>query len=148
MGGRIFLGFLIIITVSILFMIPVSEAVYDYRTDLRTDAFTVVTAPAATTGNVTLIKPVYDDDTSTISFSSNDTNDSPLYSNYDTATRELEVSGLEADTTRLLSLEYDVDALNGSDAINTLMDYISWIWFILLVGFPAAALAAIFMGRS
>lgn len=148
MGGRIFLGFLIIVTVSILFMIPVTQGVYDYRTDVREDSFTVATAPDVHTGNVTLIKPIYDNDTATTAYSSNDTNDSPLYSTYNTATRELEVSGLAADTTRLLTVSYDIDALSASAAISTLMDYVSWIWFVLLVGFPAAALAAIFFGRS
>ena len=148
MGGRIFLGFLIIVTVAILFMIPVTEAIYDYRTDVREDPFTVVTAPAVTTGNMTLIKPIYDNDTATTAFSSNNTNDSPLYAAYDTATRELQVSGLAANSTRLLTVSYDVDALSASAAVSTLMDYLSWIWFILLAGFPAAAIAAIFMGRA
>ena len=148
MGGRIFLGFLILVTVAILFMIPVPQAVYDYRTDVREDPFTVVTAPAVVTGNVTLIKPIYDNDTTTTFFSSNNTNDLPLYAAYNTVTRELQVSGLEADATRLLAVSYDVDAMSSSAAISTLMDYLSWIWFILLVGFPAAAIAAIFMGKE
>jgi predicted transcriptional regulator len=121
--------------------------VYDYRTDVREDEFAVSTGGAETTGNVTLIKAVYDDDTQTIAITSDDADDTPAYSDYDTTTRELEVSGLAVSTNRTLTVAYDIDALSASAAISTLMDYLSWIWFILLAGFPAAAIAAVFMGR-
>ena len=122
MGGRIFLGFLIIVTVSILFMIPVTEAIYDYRTDVRDDPFTLPTGVAETGANMTLIKPIYDNDTATLGFLSDNVSDSPIYTAYDTATRELEVSGLAANTTRLLTVSYDVDAMSASAAVSTLMD--------------------------
>ena len=120
MGGRIFLGFLIIVTVSILFMIPVTQAVYDYRTDVREDSFNIFTFAANTTGNMTLLKAIYDNDTSTLGFISNNTSDLPLYFAYNTTTRELEVSGLAANQSRLLDVSYDVDALGDAVAVSTL----------------------------
>lgn len=144
---RIFYAFLVIVTTVILFLLPISEGVYDFQTDLREDDFTVNTAVGATTANVTLLKPIYDNDTSTIGIISDTSDDVPLYSSYNTTTRLLAMSGLSGNTTRTITVSYDIDALEGSDAINAFIGYIEWIWILILVAFPAAALVAIFIRR-
>lgn len=144
---RVFSAFLVIMTTCILLMLPVTEAIYDFRTDVREDSFSVTTG-AVTSANVTLVKEVYDDDTSTIELTSDNTSDSPTFSSYDTATRGLTVSGLSADTTRDLTVAYDVYALTGWDAIDTLLSRFDLIWLICIFSFGPAALAAIFLGRA
>src|SRR3989304_3946657 len=104
---RVFYGFLVVLTVAILFMLPITEGVYDFRTDLKTDTFRRVTGVGETTSNMTLLKPIYDNDPATISLLSDIADDAPVFSAYDTATRELEVAGLAASGNRVLSVSYD-----------------------------------------
>jgi len=145
---RIVYAFLVVVVSVILFMLPVSEAVYDFRTDLREDEFSSTTAVGQTTENVTLLREVYDDDTETISILSDDSDDSPAYSSYNTTSRQLGISGLADNLTRTLTVSYDVDALAGSAALNTFVGYIPWIWLLIIIVFPIAGLAAVFLGRA
>ena len=136
---RIFYAFLIVVVAAILFMLPMTEAAYDFRTDLREDTFSSDTGVGVTTANVTLHKPVYDDDTDTIDIASDLGTDTPVYSSYNSTTRQLGVSGLTTNTSRTLTVSYDIDALNGSSAINSLVDRIPWIWMIVTIAFAPAA---------
>jgi len=144
---RIFYAFLIVVVSAILFMLPVTEAIYDYRTDLRTDTFSTTTAAAVTSANVTLLTGLYDSDISTIDIDSDDSTDDPLANTYNATSRVLNVTGLTAATTRTLDITYDIDALEGSDAIGKIADIVPFVWMILIIAFPPAALFAIFTGR-
>lgn len=128
-------------------MLPITSAVYAFRTDDRIDTFTVITAAGVANATVQLTRPIYDDDTSTIEFSSNDIDDAPIYSSYNATTRALIFGGLAANTTRSVDITYDVDALSSSNAISNLLDHVSWMWIVIWVIFPAAGLAAIWTGR-
>jgi hypothetical protein len=108
----------------------------------------VETLAAVTTGNVTLFRAVYDDYVSTIDITSSDSDDEPLYSSYNSTTRLLVFSGLAASTNRTISVNYDIDAIPESTAINTLLDYAVWIYWILVIGLIAAAIAAIWVMRG
>lgn len=129
-------------------MLPVSRAVYDFRTDLREEDFSVATAVGVTTDNSTLGQPLYDDDIGTVDFLSDETTDVPIATSYNTTSRQLLVSGLSANSTRTLTIFYDVDALAGGDALNTFVGYVPWVWMLIIIVFPVAALAAIFTGRA
>jgi len=148
MSGRIFWGFLIIFASVFLWLLPVSSATYDFRTDLKEDRFTVQTSAGVTTGNATLFKGVYDNDTSTVDISSSDSDDSPLLSSYNSTTRLLSFSGLAASTNRTITVNYDTSALPGAGAINTVLDYTPWFYYLLCVAFPITGLAAVFTGRA
>jgi len=145
---RIFSAFLVIVTAAILFMLPLTSGVYDFRTDLNEDTFNYETGGAETTANVTLDKAVYDDDTDTITILSDLSTDSPLFSTYNTSTRLLDITGLTVSENRTLTVAYDVDALEGSDAINTIVGRLPWIWLLVIIAFSPAALVAIFTGRA
>lgn len=134
--------------VSILFMLPVTAGVYDFRTDVKTDTSYQSTGVGVTTANVTLVKAVYDDDQSTISIISNDASDTPTVVDYHSTTRLLDIGGLAASSDRTLSISYDIDALTASDAIGTFLDNIGWIWLVCIIGFAPAALAAMFVGKA
>ena len=129
-------------------MLPVSRAVYDFRTDLRTDEFFSTTAVSQTSENVTLGKPVYDDDTGTIDILSDLSTDNATYNSYNTTTRVLNIINLTDNTTRILSVSYDIDALEGSDALNTFVGYVPWIWMLIIIVFPMVGIAAIWTGRA
>ena len=143
---RIFIGFLIMFGSVLLWLLPSTDAAYDFRTDLREDTFTVETLTAVTTGNVTLVKDIYDDDVTTIEITSSDSDDAPLYSSYNGTSRLLAFSGLASSSNRTITITYDVDALVGNDAIDTLVTQLPWIYLFCVICFPAAGLALIIMG--
>lgn len=148
MQGRIVAVFMVIVAAVILFMLPLTEMIYDFRTDQRADDFTVTTAAGVTTANVTLGKPVFDDDTQTISFSSNTTTDIPVVSSYNVTSRQLLIAGLTASTTRAVEVTYDIDALTGEgSAISSLMDRVPAVYLLIVIAFPIAATVAVLIGR-
>lgn len=145
---RIFQAFLIIVTAAILFMLPISEAIYDFRTDLREDTFGVTTGVGETSANVVLVKQIYDDDVITLSLSSNLTTDNPAYSSYDNGTRALAISGFTSNATRSLIVGYDVAAFTSTSAIDAFLGRLPYIWMVCVICLAPAALIAIFTGRG
>jgi len=145
---KIFYAFIIMVTAAILFMLPVTEGIYDFITDVREDTFTVTTGVGSTNATVQLFKAIYDDDTNTIELSSNDADDIPLYSSYNATNRNLVVTGLSENITRTLTVNYDIDALSNSAAVATLVSKFDLIWLLVVIAFPAAAIAAIVIGRA
>ncbi len=127
-----------------------AETVYDFKTMLRTEEVTSPTAAGVTTANVTLGKPIFDDDTSTLDILSDLATDTPAYSasSYNSTTRQLLTSGLTANTTRVLTVSYDVNALEGFDAIVLIVDRWPFIWLLLVIIFPLVGIGAIFIGRG
>lgn len=128
-------------------MLPLTEGIYDFRTDPRTDTFTTITAAGVTTGNATLGADPYDCDTTNLDINSDLGTDTPIPTSINCTTRFLDISGLTANTTRTLTITYDFDALQGSSAINNLVDRVPWIWLIVIIAFAPAAIFAIFTGR-
>jgi len=134
---------------TILFLLPVSTGIYDFRTDQRNDIFTVTTPVATTNATVQLAKPIYDNDTSTLVLTSGSSIlDVPLYSSYNTTTRALLVIGLSDNLTRSLTVAYDVSADGLTGAMGTLLDFIPFIWMLMVIAFPVSALVAIWTGRA
>jgi len=129
-------------------MLPMTEAVYDFVTELRTDTFSVATSPAGTTANVTLWGDLYDCDKGSIDIDSDEAEDTPVASSVNCTSRVLLVGGLSANTTRTLEISYDVDALEGFGAIKILLDVWPFIWIIIIILFGPAALFCIFTGRN
>lgn len=145
---KIFSAFLIIVVAAILFMLPLTSLIYDFRTDLRTDEFVYATGGAETTANVTLGKPVFDDDTQTIDILSSLGTDVPVFSSYNITTRIVDMTGMTANTSRTISVSYDIDSLEGSDAINIIVDRVPFIWLLVIISLPVAGLFAIFTNRA
>jgi len=145
---RIFQGFLIVFITVILFMLPVTDAIYDYRTDVREDSFNYETGGAETTANVTLHSPIYDDDPHTISILSDLSTDIPLFSAYNTTTRLVDMTGLTITSNRTLRVSYNINALIGNAALETLMGWLPWIWILMVCVMPMAGIYAIIKGRN
>jgi hypothetical protein len=129
-------------------MLPFSEAVYDFKTDLKEDSFTSVTADNVTTDNFTLTHEVYDDDTSTLTILSSLSDDIPVLSSYAPVGHSVLISGLADNTTRTLQIAYDIYALSGWAGIDTLVSRLNLIWLLCLVAFIPVALVAIWRGRA
>lgn len=144
---RIFFAFAVIMASALLLALPLTGLIYDFRTDIQGDEFSVSTGAGVTTANVILSKELYGDDVQTIDLSSNIT-ETVLYSSYNTTTRLLGVSGLTANSTRTLSVDYDVSALESAGAIGGVADRLPGVWLLMIIALPPAALAAIFIGRS
>lgn len=144
---RVFYGFLIIMVAVGLFLLPVTSATYDFRTDVAENEFRYETA-GGTVANVTLLKALYDDDISTVTVTSDDTDDVPAVVAYHTSSRILDISGLDTATNRTLMVSYDFDALSASAALSNFIDYVPWIWLIMLVCFPVAAIVYLIFGMK
>lgn len=129
-------------------MLPVAEAVYDFRTALRTDTFLTATGVGVASANETLLDDLYDDDAGYVDIDSDDTTDTPVANSYNATSKVLNITGLSANTTRALEITYPYDALVGFDAINAVVDRFPFIWILLIIVFPIAAFVAMFMGRA
>lgn len=146
---RVVSAFIVLLAVIILFLLPITQAIYDFQTDQRQDTFNLVsTAAGVTTADVTILQALYDNDTATFEFSSNTSADVPIYSSYNSTNRSLTVAGLAGNTTRTLYVTYDVDALSGQVAIDAIMDRTPYFWYLALLCFIPAALLAIFTNRA
>ncbi len=141
------MAFLVVVVSSILFMLPVTSAVYDFQTDLRNDSFTVVTPDNTTNASVTLRMVLYNNDTDTIDILSASSEDTPMLYSYNGTTRELMMVGLADNLSRVVTVSYDVDALSGSDAISNLINKVPLIWLLCIIAFPITALVAIISGK-
>lgn len=144
---RVFYSFLIVVMAVFLMMLPHTDMVYEFRTEAQKDAFTVDTGVGDTSENCTLDDFVYDDDTDTISFISSIA-ETPVLTSYNGTTKTVWVSTLTENTTRTLEITYDIDAITDNDAVNNVLDKFAWIWMLLCIAFPAAAIAAIWTGRA
>lgn len=145
---RIFNSFLILVAAALLWLIPINDAIYDFQTDVKTDVFGVATAASITSVNLTLTHSVYENDTSTLTVTSSDGDDSPILTAYAATNHTANITGLAENLTRELTLYYDVDALSGSTAWSTILDILPFFWMVLIICFPVAGMAAIFLGRA
>jgi len=142
---RAFYCFLIVMVATILWLLPVTDGIYSFRTDVKEDSFYVTTAAGVTAANNTLTKALYDDDVSTVDLFSDLNTDTPTVYAYNTTTQVLWVTGLTASDDRTLTISYDYDALNASGAVSNFLDKLSWIWMICIAVFPIAAIVALFI---
>jgi hypothetical protein len=143
---KIFYGFLVIMVSVGLFLLPVTAAAYDFRTDIKEDTCRIMTGVGVSTGNVTLIKAIYLNDPSTVSLTSDDSDDLPVVVSYNSTNRLLALSGFAESANRTVTVSYDVDSLGSSSALANFIDKVPWIWLIALVCFPIAAIVYIIFG--
>ena len=144
---KIFYSFLIIVCSTILILLPVTAGIYDFRTDVREDYLTATTGVGESSDNVTLQKLVYDDDSTTISVYSSDSGDVPIMTAFDATSHSVVFSGLTANTSRTLTVSYDVAAFT-EGGLTAFLNILPYIWILIWVAFPIAALVAIWMGKA
>ena len=144
---KIFKAFLILMASTVLFLLPLTGSVYDFKTDQQTDLFSMVTT-VNTADNITLSELLYDADVTTVYVLSDLSTDLISWSSYNATSNNLLISGMSVNSTRVLTATYDVDALGGNTAIIDLTDRLAWFWLLLIIAFAPASLAAIFTGRD
>lgn len=138
----IFGALLLTINIGLIF-----DAIDDAITEEYTQTFAGVTTGAGEyAANVTLSRDIHNDDSvSVTSLSSNETADTPSVSSFNTVSRALEVSGLDANDTRTLSVNYKIDSTvipAGASAFITLE---RWFWIFALIGTAGGAIYAFFV---
>ncbi len=147
-GSRIFNAFLIIVASTFLFLLPLTLAVEDFKTDQQEDIFSVTTGAGGTSDNVIFSETLYEGDTTSISMLSDLATDNTGWSSYNSTYNRIEITGLTVSSTRVITATYDIDALGGSAAIINLADKLAWFWLLICIAYAPAALAAIFTGRA
>jgi len=146
-GQQIFNVFMIIVGAVVLWLLPLTTAVYDFRTDERTDTFLTTTAVLVNSVNETLLDDLFNNDVGSVSIASDNATDTPLGNSYNATSRALLIIGLSGNATRTLDVSYDVQAFEVTDAINTLLDKVPFIWMLIIIAFAPAAMLALFLNR-
>lgn len=140
---KIVATFLMLVLVALLFMLPISTAVYDFRTDIYEQTFTDLTTAAASE-NISLFKPIYNDDYTTILCSSDLATDNCTYGTfYDSTSHVVTIIGFTPAGTRDLTVSYDVNALTSIGALDTFLNMVPWLWYLLLVAVLGVSIFAI-----
>jgi hypothetical protein len=146
---RIFYAFLILLTSVLLWFIPVTDLIYDFRTDVRNDDIVKVTNASETSANVTLHTYIYGSDATLASVTSDEGADAPVIYAYAPSNHTANITGLSVSLSRILTVTYDVDALSGSTAWDKILDdIVPKLWLLIIIIFPIAALVAMFLGRA
>jgi len=97
--------------VIILMMAAVLTAVNDFRMTEYEEGHAAATGGAETTHDITLSQDLFSNATYNAVVTSNLTTDAPIPDSYASATNVLTVTGLTANTSRLLTITYQIDAL-------------------------------------
>ena len=141
MGDKIYTGFLIVVITALLFLLPVSDAVIDFSADADVSAQSVATA-SVTTAEITLPSAIYNNNHRLVTVTSSNASDTPAVTAYNTTTQNITLTGLVENTTRTLTADYYVFALEGGTAIEKFTGYIPLFWILVCIAFPVVALAA------
>jgi hypothetical protein len=139
---------MVLLSVVILFMLPISEGVYDFRTDIKRDSVYVATNATTSTTSATLKELIYNADVSTASISSDLYTDVPVLTSYNSTNRLLSLNGLTVSANRTLTISYDYDVLAGWDSINVILDRVQWIWLLIVIIFAPSALVSMWLRRG
>ena len=132
-----------LLCIALLWMLPFTEAAYDFRTDVKHDLFGITTAVGQTGDNVTLTAAVYGGSLAAITLSSS-INETVNLLSYNATTRVLDMTGFTANKSRTMDVAYDVAALEANPAIDTFVSRLPFIWYLCLVAFVPLGLASIF----
>lgn len=124
--------------VAILLAIAASgilDATTDFRTDEYEEEFVGNTAVGVTNTTVQIGSSLWEDSLNYASVSSNDTDDSPALTSYNSTTRAVTVTGLAANTTRTITLTYKTAGLSDYSGAEDLSLHIPTIIlaFIILI---------------
>ncbi len=144
---RIFSAFSIIVAAFFLLVLDITQATHDFETQVVSNSFEVETVAGQTTANTTLLLPLFENDTTSISYTSS-VAEVPAVSTYNSTNRQLLTSGLDVSANRTLVVSYDVNALVGFSALSLAFDFFPYIWYIMIMAFIGAGVLAIFTAKG
>lgn len=140
----------LIIIFGALLMIIATPAFFthvdDVLTDDETNSFTsVTTAAGVTSANVTLANAVYNDNVQQVdSVTSDNTDDAPTAYTYNSVSHVLLVSGLNANDTRTLTVDYSIDNTTLDSGMAIFWTVLRWFWIFVIIGMCGGAVYAFF----
>lgn len=115
-------------------------------TDEESNSFTAVTTAAGvTSANVTLATAVYNDNVQQVGdITSDNEDDSPSAYAYNSVSKLLTVSGLNANDTRTLTADYYIENATLDSGISIFWTVLRWFWVFLIIGMSGGAIYAFF----
>jgi hypothetical protein len=131
----VILGIFGIILVFFLFR-PMTDELKDFRTDVYTNNYTNVdTGAGVTNASVTLSRELWRENTDeVVSIASNNTNDVPVAEGYVTASQLLYIKGLEANSSRNFTVQYNIDDLEEYSGLSEISGLSPLILFLAFIG--------------
>ncbi len=139
---------LLILLLAIIFLPAIFISFHDVQVSAVTDSDTIATAGGVTTGNLTLSEALFDDSLSSVTgLESTNANDVPVVLSYNETTPELEIGGLEASASRVLSAEYEYVNPGNNSSLGTVLGFlgvlIALCFMVLIVAIPGGTIADI-----
>lgn len=140
----------VIVSFAAILLIIALPFVYQSIDNAVTDELTqnfagIDTAAGVFTANVTLGKDIFRDDVGKVKeVSSNITSDVPSAYSFNKVSRALEVSGLEEDNSRTLSVNYYIDSVTLEDFAITIFSLFRWFYLFVILGMAGGAIYAFF----
>ncbi len=135
---------LIILTMS-LPMLP--DAVESFRTDVRTQSYSVATGVGITTTSVALTNALWNADVSYVTNLGSNITESLIADNYTLASKALNLSGLSANITRTITVSYRTAGLGDNPAADTGITFLPGVVVGLVILVPLILLASLLMGK-
>ena len=99
------------VCIIILLLSAVLAGIVAFRSSSYTDTFNTATVAGVTSANITLSQDLLDGATYNAKITSSNTNDAPNPNAYNSDTKILNIVGLEASATRLLTVKYNYGSL-------------------------------------
>jgi len=139
-GGGVMVILMVIIVIQ--FFPSLLGTLDDIQKDDATAIKNSTTGGGITTDTVLLAEPLYDDNIAYVTaLTSDNGSDTPVAASYASATDTLTVSGLAAAGTRVMTVYYTSEALDGNTGLK---DAVRMAGFILFIGLILAAFSAIY----
>lgn len=123
---------IIMIAISFVIFPIIMDATDSILAPQKTQVVTVPTASGVTTATVTLASGVYENKTSNVELSSSNSNDVPVVSSASGQT--VGISGLEASSTRILTVNYASTGLNNYTGLGAIVRVAPLIVFVSILG--------------
>jgi hypothetical protein len=138
----------VLLLLAVLFLPDIFSSLHLVQVSTTTESGNVTTAGGVTAGNLTLSEEMYRGAISSVSgLTSTNSNDNPYSVSYSEATQTLEVDGLQAGASRVLSAEYEFinpSNLSNMAAVATLLGVVIVLGLIILmVVVPGGAIVSV-----
>ena len=122
----------------------IMAATTDFRTDVLEEEFSVITGVGETTATLQLDDTLWNDSRSYItSITSGEDTDNPSATSYNSTNRQVTISGLTANTTRVIALKYKSNALEDAEAAETIILHMPSALLVAVILIPVLALVAL-----
>ncbi|MCK4714688.1 MAG: hypothetical protein KAT35_03875 [Candidatus Aenigmarchaeota archaeon] len=141
--GKVILSVVALIFLLILAGSILPDVVDEAIADTYSEPYEVITGVGETSTTETLSYAHYYTDLTGLSVSSDNSNDSPVVLDYDDATYDVSVSGLEASASRILTINYYRE---GNQQFTGFNEFVKLSPFLFIIGGIVACLWGLYSG--